>query len=86
MALVSSPPLIGDFITFILTGDLATGGFNRSTVVAVQDAVRVLPKVVFFPHYNTTVITCTFGAIIQFLQGRRLEKSLCAWIGLLSQI
>ena len=28
------------FITFILTGDLATGGFNRSTVVVVQDVVR----------------------------------------------
>ena len=45
-----------DTVTFILTGDLATGGFNRSTVVAVQDVVRVLPNVAFFLHYNTTQI------------------------------
>ena len=50
-----SPPLIGYFITFILTGELATGGFNRSTVVAVQDVVRKVFWVVFWPHYNTTV-------------------------------
>ena len=54
--LISSPPLIGVYTgTFILTGYLSTGEFNRSTVVAVQDAVRVLPKVVFFLHYNTTL-------------------------------
>ena len=43
-----------DTVTFILTGDLATGGFNRSTVVVVQDVVRKVFWVVFFCHYNTT--------------------------------
>ena len=62
-------------MTFILTGDLATGGFNRSTVVAVQDVVRKVFGVSFFRHYNTTsaLITKwrdykrtvpTYGAII----------------------
>ena len=47
--LISSPPLIGVFYTgtFILTGESVTGGFNRSTVVVVQGAVRVLPKGTF---------------------------------------
>ena len=52
--------------TFILTGDLATGGFNRSTVVAVQDVVKKVFLVVFFLHYNTT-------GMVLFIQIKLLE-------------
>ena len=38
----------------MLTGSLVTDGFNRSTVVAVQGAIGVLPKGTFLPYYNTT--------------------------------